>query len=475
MGHDEILRPRLGVLCVTSGWFRDVGLQKDGTDTTKEVESAARRLVTRLSVGIDPVCGGVVYSPADAEKAAREIRAADVDGILLVPLMWCEDAIPRAALRLLAGLPLLLWSCSPKPRLDQSIPFQTMLRGSGAVCALQLSGMLKREGLPFIPIAGHLEDAEVYAEIVEAARLMAISRLLRSTRIGVLPFPCDLMSTTYVDEFGLRARYGVILRYLELERFRRAARSATREEIAELTRLLAERGVRIVVQESTLEEGIRYALALEKVLAEEHVDALAMNDVIPEMHAAFGLRPCLWNPRLSARGTVVAMEADIAAAVGMRVLRLATGEPPFYSETLGTDWDRNVLLLGHAGYHDASCADPASPVSVIPDEEYRTTDPCSGAAIYFKYRPGPTTIVNCVWDGTALKIMAAEGESLAGAPVLEGNSHLLFRPAIPVGVFHRGAMADGVSQHWLAVAGKRAGMLERLAGILGIHWTALGG
>ena len=52
---------------------------------------------------------------------------------------------------------------------------------------------------------------------------MAVARSLRGLRVGVLPFPCDHMSTTYVDEFGLRARYGVELRYLELERFRRTA------------------------------------------------------------------------------------------------------------------------------------------------------------------------------------------------------------------------------------------------------------
>ena len=28
-------RPRLGVLLVTSGWFRDVGLQGSGSDTTR--------------------------------------------------------------------------------------------------------------------------------------------------------------------------------------------------------------------------------------------------------------------------------------------------------------------------------------------------------------------------------------------------------------------------------------------------------
>jgi len=466
-----MMKPKLGLLCVTSGWFRDIGLQGRTSDSTAAVERVAQGLVDRLSVDAEIVSRGVLYDAADAARAAREMRDTDVDGVLVVPLMWCEEAIPRAALEILAGLPIILWVFSPRAELPDSISFQSMLQGSGAVCSLQLSGMLKREGTRYVTVAGHADDPAVYETIAIAARGMGIARILRRTRVGVLPFPSDQMSATWVDEFGLRSRYGVALRYLELDRVRLAARAATADEIAAMRGLLAERRVGVRVDPGNLDEGIRYSLALERILADEGLEALSMNDVIPEMHASFGLRPCLWNPRLSDAGTVVSMEADIAAAVAMRVLRLATGAAPFYCETLGADWRANLLLLGHAGYHDAATADPAHPVTVIPDVEYENSDRWTGAAIYFKYRPGPTTIVNCVWDGAALKWLAAQGESLEGAPRLEGNSHLVFKPDIPIAEFYRRAVADGVSQHWLAVPGRCAHELELLAGILGIRWT----
>jgi hypothetical protein len=147
-------RPRLGVLLVTSGWFRDVGLQGAASDTSQEVARAGAQVVKKLEEFADPVYDGVLFSTADAEKAARRILAADVDGILLAPLMWCEDAIPRAALALLKGFPLVLWTYSPGPSLPEVVPFQVMIRGSGPVCTMQLSGMFKREGTAFWSVAG---------------------------------------------------------------------------------------------------------------------------------------------------------------------------------------------------------------------------------------------------------------------------------------------------------------------------------
>jgi L-fucose isomerase-like protein len=273
-----------------------------------------------------------------------------------------------------------------------------------------------------------------------------------------------------VDEFELRRRYGVELVYLELERVRREAAGIGAEELGGFLRELEAGGARIQVDRRNLEEGARYALALEKAAA--GLQVLAMNDVIPEMHSSFGLRPCLANPRLSARA-VVAMEADVAAGLAMQALRLYSGERPFYSEVFGADYPADALLLGHAGYHDAANADPAHPVQVIPDVEYENSDRFSGAVSFFKYRPGPVTLVNSVWDGEALKWVGLEGESLKGPAKMDGNSHLLCALKVPVAEFFRRAVESGVSQHWIVVHGHRLAELEPLAEAAGIRLLSL--
>ena len=68
---------------------------------------------------------------------------------------------------------------------------------------------------------------------------------------------------------------------------------------------------------------------------------LAINDVIPEMHSSFGLRPCLCNPRLSER-TVVSMEADVAAGLANLAEELE-------------DWDLATKTLRTISLLDSEC------------------------------------------------------------------------------------------------------------------------
>jgi L-fucose isomerase-like protein len=466
-------KPRIGVLFVTSGWFRDVGLQGAGSDTTAAVNRIAEKAIQRLGAFLDPVCPGVLFSADEARKAGRQIRAAGVDGLLLAPLMWCEDQIVRAAIEELRGLPLVLWTFSPESTLPPFVPFQQMLRGSGAVCTLQLSGMFKREGIEVRSVVGPAEDATVYLEIERHARAMAAARALRGLKVGVLPFPCGQMSTTYVDEFALRARYGVELRYLELERVRQAAQAVPEADLEAFRKELAATGALIEVDERNLREGIKYALAMEAILRQEGIPVLAMNDVIEETHRSFGLRPCLANARLSNVGAVIAMEADVAAGIAMHVLRRFTGQPPFYTETFSVDYAKNALLMGHAGTHDSANRDPALPVKIVPDVEYMNSDPFTGAATFFKYRPGPVTAVNGVWDGERLTWTAFEGVSEPGPFKMDGNCHLVCTLKSDVKRFFRAAVEGGVSQHWIVVPGHRLEELEVLAAGLGFGFAAI--
>ena len=466
-------KPRIGILFVTSGWFREVGLQDPSGDTTAQVEAFADKTIGRLRDFLEPVYPGVLYSVPEARGAAGSLREAGVEGLLLAPLMWCEDQIVRAALQGLKDLPLMLWTFSPSVTLPQFVPFQSMIQGSGAVCTLQLSGMLRREGYRYRSIVGHVEDEQLWRELEASARAMAVAGDLRGLRIGVLPFPCDQMSTTFVDEFALRARYGVELRYLELERFRSTAQEIQPEEIETMQREIRASGQSVEVDDRDLHEGIRYALAMERVMQEEDLRVLAMNDVIEEMHASFGMRPCLTNPRLSASGTVVSMEADIAAAVCMYVLHRYCGQSPFYTETFSVDYQSNALLLGHAGYHDTVNADPEIGIRIVSDVEYENSDRYRGAVSFFKYRSGPVTVVNSVWDGERLKWVAVEGYSAAGPAKMDGNSHLFCVLEVPVKRFFREAVTSGVSQHWIVISGHYGSALPGLCEHLDIRLLSI--
>jgi L-fucose isomerase-like protein len=466
-------RPKIGVLFLTSGWFRDVGLQTEESGLSRKLDGIAREIVKRISAFAETVFSGVVFSVEEARKAAANIREGRVDGMIVAPLTWCEDQILRAALKELDPLPILLWTCLPSDQLPDHLQFQETLWGSSAVGSLQLSGLLKRDGLRYGSVVGHYRDPETYDSIRLQTAAIGISRKLHRLRVGVLPFRCDQMSTTYVDEYRLRKAYGVEVQYLELETVRRAAQSVPELETTPFMEGLSDRGYIVEVDERNLREASKYAIAFDRLFRQEGLDLLAMNDVIDEMHSCFGLRPCLDNPALAQAEAVVSMEADISAALAMKILRLSSGESPFYTEPQGVDIRGNSLLMGHAGYHDSSNRDPEGPLRIVPDVEYMSSDRFSGAAVYFKYRPGPVTAVNSVFHGERLKWQAFEGESLPGAPVLEGNCHLLCRLEADVRTVLNRSVEGGASQHWVVYGGHRLKELKMICQWLDIELLEL--
>jgi L-fucose isomerase-like protein len=468
-------KPKMGVLLMTSGWFRDVGLQDSKSDITAEVEKIAAAVVERLSATVDTVYDGILVAEDDAVKAARKIDGENVHGLIVAPLMWCEDQILRGALKQLPKLPILICNFFPYEKLSPFVDFQEMLLGSGTVGTLQMSGFLRREGYRYTSAAGYYEDTELYSEIGDHCRALAVAEKLRGTRCGVLPFRCEQMSTTYVDEFNIRTLYGVELHYLELSVMRNIAQSIDPKRIEDFRALLEEQGYAVEVDERNLTEGIKYSLAMEEIVSSNKLDILVMNDVIEEMHNELGLRPCLTNPAMNAADVVVTMEADIGAGIAMYTLGQYFGCAPFYTELFTVDLQENAFLMGHAGYHNPCHHDPDYGVRIVPDIEYENTDPFTGASTYFKYMPGPVTVVNSVYNGELLQWTVFEGESLPGEPKMNGSCHLFCKAPMPVGRFFSDILPIGVSQHFVVVPGHRAASIERLCAWLNIDFHLLTG
>ena len=437
-------------------------MQSDNSSFSGELEEIGKEIVSRLSDFIDPVYPGIVFSEASSRTAAADFLKAGIEGLIVSPLMWCEDQILRAALKELPSFPIILYTFLPFPTLPEYLLYTEMLKGSGTVGTLQLSGFFKREGYNYRVVTGYYKDPEVYEIFRDYCNAISVNTGLRHAICGILPFPCNQMSTTYVDEFTIRKLYGIEFKYLEISRFFNLAQACNNDEIECLRDYFIDNGYKIEVDELNFKEGIRYALAIEKIIKADQISILCMNDVIEEMHSIIGLRPCLYNPRLSLKNIAIAMEADVAAGIGMYILRAFTGEIPFYSEVLTSDLEKNGLILGHAGYHDVNNNDQKFPMRIVSDIEYKTTDRFAGAVTCFKYKPGYVTLINCVYNGTRLRLTVCEGESLDCPPKLEDTVHLFCKLDMPVREFFNKILELGCSQHFIVIPGKYGINLERL-------------
>ena len=144
------MKPRIGILFLTSGWYRQVGIQSADSPLSKKVDKIADQLILMLSEYIDPVYNGIIFSETKAVSAAKIIENKHVHGLIIAPLMWCEDQILSAALNKLPILPILLCNFIPYQSLPEYVSFKKMLEGSASTafaderlfktCRISLSG-----------------------------------------------------------------------------------------------------------------------------------------------------------------------------------------------------------------------------------------------------------------------------------------------------------------------------------------------
>jgi L-arabinose isomerase len=296
---------------------------------------------------------------------------------------------------------------------------------------------------------------------------------LRSAQIGVLPYRCDQMTGTYVDEFRLRQQIGPQLTYISTHDYRALCERIPDPRVAAFVDDL--QATYRIAPETTaagLAQAARVSLGLAEVAARYDLDAVAIEDVGEELHRVLGLRPCLAVPELFERA-VVSMEAEVGGAVALLVLKHLTGLAPMYTEVFTVDQADNALLIGHAGIHDAAhLVESSDAITIEPDGEYVESEPDS-AWMRFRVKGGPVTLLSVFGDVERFKLVIAHGIAIGGPPKLLGSPHAYVKLSTPLPEFFERAVRTGMTQHWALVHADVTAELVALADLLQLDVVVL--
>ncbi|MBI2915001.1 MAG: hypothetical protein HYY08_03635 [Firmicutes bacterium] len=463
-------RPRVGLLLLTANFWESNG-QTTGEGRYKElpgwIEDDAASVRQVLGKELDIVGGGVIRNPAQARAAARRIRVEDVDALVICHLMWAEDQVLIAALDGLSSLPMIVWCYSPFESLPDHIKISQLFRSSGAVGTVQCSSILNSLSSRYGFVCGSHSEDGVADAIVRYARAARLAKDLRQVRIGIVPHRCESMGCTFVDEEALRRHLGPTLCYSSVARLAELSELVPEPEVNEYVQSLTDRyPVREVGTES-LARAARVSLGMARLIEDDDLAALCINDLNHELHQVLGCRPCLYHPRLGERRRVITMEADVAAALAMLILNRLGPQPAMYTEPFTFDKQSNTVVFGHCGPSDTRLAGEAG-VTITPDYEYENVDRYQGAWLEFMGKPGRVSLLNHTYHGGDFRLAATRGESLGGANKLEGFPHVHVRPDVTVERFFREAVRLGTSQHWAIGYGDFVPAIVELAGILDV-------
>ena len=466
--------PRVGIFGIglAAYWPQFEGLRE-------RLEGYQQGIQARLeTMGAEVVSAGLVDTAPAARHAGANLAAAGVDLVMLYTATYATSSQVLPTVQAV-GAPVVILNLQPTRTLDyEGMTTGEWLANCSACCVPEIAGALTRARIPYRVVTGTLLDGDpawdVLREWLDAAYAV---HCLRTARIGFLGHTYPGMLDMYSDFTQVHAQTGAHVEVLEIDDLVERVESAEAadverkgEEIRE-TFDLADAGVDPIAADITPEIfdwSARVAVGLDRLIEDFELDGLTYYYRGSGGNAAERVTAGLivGNSLLTARGVPASGEGDLKTNVGMLLLdRLGAGGS--YTEFYALDFDDEFVLMGHDGPGHLAIAE-GRPVARALKLYHGKAG--AGLSIEMKVRLGPVTILGVTQtaDGR-LKLIAAEGESIAGPTFRIGNTNSRIRFAATPTAFFDAWCAEGPTHHVALGVGHQVARLRKVGDLLGLE------
>jgi L-arabinose isomerase len=457
-------------------WPQFAGLRERLTGYVDQVAGKLQR------PGVEIVNLGLIDTPEKAQEAGHRFRQADVDLIFLHVTTYALSSTVLPVVRR-AKVPVIILNLQPGAAIDyqnfNQMGDRTAMTGEWlawcAACPVpEIANVFNRCGIAFHQITGMLgEDSECWREVhewIEAARVVSI---MEHNRLGVMGHYYNGMLDIYSDLTQQCASFGGHIEIFEVDELAALRGEVPADRIPARVACLREAfDVQSDCSETELERAARTSVALDLLVERRQLGSLAYyyqgtgnaenEDTISSI--------ILGNSLLTARGVPAAGEMEIKNVQAMKIMD-SFGVGGSFTEYYAIDFKDDVVLMGHDGPGHIAIAEGKTkvrPLKVYHGKVGR------GLSVEMSVKHGPVTLLSVVEtrDGR-LKLLAAEGESVAG-PILEiGNTNSRYRFSIGARRFVNDWNAHGPAHHCAIGVGHIMGKLRKLAALLGIEIAAV--
>jgi L-arabinose isomerase len=468
------VRPRIGVFGIglAAYWPQFEGLR----ERLEGYQSGLERKLAEL--GADVVSAGLVDTPEGAREAGATLAASRVELVFIYTATYATSSQVLPAVQA-AKAPVVILNLQPTRTLDyDAMTTGEWLANCSACCVPELAGAFTRARVPYRTVTGTLlEDDpawDVIHDWVDAARAV---QSLRAARLGFLGHTYPGMLDMYSDFTQVHAQTGAHVEVLEIDdlvaRVEAADTRAIERKGAEIREVfeLADPGGDPIAGEiapEIFEWSARVAVGLDSLAEDFSLDGLTYyyRGVHGNVNERVGAGMIVGNSLLTARGIPAAGEGDLKTNVAMLLLdRLGAGGS--YTEFYALDFDEGFVLMGHDGPGHLAIAE-GRPVARALKLYHGKAG--AGLSIEMKVQLGPVTIlgVSQTADGR-LKLIAAEGDSIAGPTFRIGNTNSRIRFAKPPAEFMDAWCAEGPTHHVALGVGHQLCRIHKIADLLGLE------
>jgi L-arabinose isomerase len=467
-------RARVGLMGIglAAYWPQFEGLHERLLGYQREVEQRLARL------GADVVSAGLVDTAEGARKAGDLLASGRVDVMMVYAATYATSSQVLPAVQA-AKAPVVILNLQPTRSLDyDGMTTGEWLANCSACCVPELAGAFTRARVPHHTVTGTLLDGDPAWEGLRAwIAAAAAVRGVRRARFGFLGHNYPGMLDMYSDFTQIQAQVGAHVEILEVDdlvtRVEGAAAAEVEEKSDEIRAAfeLAVPGADPIAGEidpARFEWSARVAVGLDRLVRDFALDGLTYyyRGLDDNVNERVGAGMIVGNSLLTARGIPTAGEGDLKTNVAMFLLdRLGAGGS--YTEFYALDFDEGFVLMGHDGPGHVAIADGRPVLRAL---ELFHGKSGAGLSVEMKVRLGPVTILGLsqTADGR-LKLLAAEGESIAGPTFRIGNTNSRIRFASDPAPFMDAWCGEGPTHHVALGVGHRLGDISRIASLLGVE------
>lgn len=461
-------QPRIGLLGIMQELYDDMipGITER---QARYAESVAQRLAGVADVRF--------LRPArnreDVEAIARELVAADVDGIAIVMLTY-GPALRTVRAMLETPVPLLLANIQPERSVTPQWDMTDLTYNQGIHGAQDQANALLRAGVPFSIVTGDWQSPDFEQAFEDWARAAQAITELRRTRIGLIGYPMNGMGDIRYDPPAMLRRIGPTVISEDLGPL--VARIDMVSD-ADVNAVIDRHHNQFEVSSDLPRErhayAVRFEVALRGLLEDEGYAGFSFHFDSIGGDGRFEQLPLLAASDLMADGYGFAAEGDTNTASLMCAAQTMIGDAHF-SEMYAMDWELDSVLISHMGEGNWKIARKDRPIRLI-DRELGIGRLDNPPTPVFSAEPGPATTAALVpLEGELYRLVVGRGEVLDTPELPKVEMHYFhFRPEQGMRSFMDEWLGLGGPHHFVTNLGEHAERWRRLAELLEIDYVEI--
>ena len=448
------------------------------------VEKNLAEVASRLrALPCDLANAGLVDNDATALDAGLFLCREAVD---LIVCYLTSYGTSDVALRVIQRrrVPILILSLQPASALDYGHADTEDMLVYCSTCGLpEISNVFARARIDFNLVTGvldrsHPSGEKAWKQVESWAAAAHVAHNLQTSRVGFLGHAYHGMLDMYADFTMHQIQLGSHIEMLEMCDL---DQRVTQVQDDEVQARLEEVKQQFVVSEDSPSDPLaiapsqeqltwsaRVACAMEKLVDDLRLDGLASyyRGVANGHYRDLAASLILGGTLLTGRGIPCAGEGDIKNCFAMYIMELL-GAGGAFAEFYAMDTDEQFMLIAHDGPGNFAISDSRPNLRGLGVFHGKRG---TGVSVEFRVKLGPVTILGMAQTAEGrLKLIMAEGESIAGPVLRIGNTCSRIDFHRPAADFLHDWTRHGPTHHFALGIGHLREKIECVAKLLGLE------